>query len=150
MNHIYWQNTNFDTNIAESAHAQAQRDGKHLTLVGAIEKGEEIDARFFGARNARRLMGVQVRYGDNSIGGNAKKNINRAKAAEKSKQRRQKEKEKESEKEKEKEQERAKEREEQLEQERTRQQKTDENLALLTSTVMQLSQTVQRLSDMKE
>ena len=140
MNHTYWQSTNFDTNIAESAHAQAQRDGKHLTLVGAIEKGEEIDARFFGARSARRLMGVQVRYGDNSIGGNAKKNINRTKAAEKSKQRRQKEKEKESE----------KEREEQVEQEKRRQQKTDESLALLTSTVMQLSQTVQRLTDMKE
>lgn len=139
MNYTYWQSTSFNTNIAESAHAQAQRDGKDLTLVGAIEKGEEIDARFFGARNARRLMGVQIRYGDNSIGGNAKKNINRARAAEKSKQQRKaKEKEKRSEKEKE------------QEQERMRQQKTDENLALLTSTVMQLSQTVQRLSDMKE
>jgi hypothetical protein len=146
MNHMYWQSTSFNTNIAESAHAQAQRDGKHLTLVGAIEKGEEIDARFFGARNARRLMGVQVRYGDNSVGGNAKKNINRTKAAEKSKQRRQKEKEKE----KEQERQRIKEREEQSEQERLRQQKNDERLALLTSTVMQLSQTVQRLSDMKE
>jgi hypothetical protein len=58
MNHMYWQSISFNTNIAESAHTQAQRDGKHLTLVGTIEKGEEIDARFFGARNARRLMGV--------------------------------------------------------------------------------------------
>ena len=89
-------------------------------------------------------MGVQVRYGDNSIGGNAKKNINRTKAAEKNKQRRQKEKEKEQE------CERVKEREEQSEQERLRQQKNDERMVLLTSTVMQLSQTVQRLSDMKK
>ena len=43
MNHIYWQSTSFNTNAAESAHAQGQQDGKHLTLLDTIEKGEEID-----------------------------------------------------------------------------------------------------------
>ena len=85
MNYIYQQDTSFNTNIAESAHAQSQRDSKHLTLVGAIQKREELDARFFETRNARRLMGVQIRYRDNSIRGKVKKNINRTRAAEKSK-----------------------------------------------------------------
>jgi hypothetical protein len=37
----------FNTNIGESAHASAQREGIHLSLVGAIQTGLRFDRRFF-------------------------------------------------------------------------------------------------------
>jgi len=42
-----WIATSFTTNIGESAHALAQRHGKHLTLVGAIQAAEKLDNQFF-------------------------------------------------------------------------------------------------------
>jgi hypothetical protein len=86
MNYTYWSNTSFTTNLAESAHAQSQRDGKQLTLVAAIQRAQHLDDRFFDSRNAVKMKGVSVRYGDSSISGLTKKNINRAKATEKRRQ----------------------------------------------------------------
>ena len=42
-----WYSTSVDTNIAESAHAQSQRDGVKLTLVTAVKKGERLDSLMF-------------------------------------------------------------------------------------------------------
>jgi len=81
MNASYWMDTSFTTNVAESAHAQSQRDGTKLTLVAAIQRAAKLDGRFFEARTAARNMGVSVRYGDHSVSGLAKKNINRARKA---------------------------------------------------------------------
>ena len=78
MNATYWMDTSFTTNIAESAHAQSQRDGTKLTLVAAIQRAAQLDSRFFETRAATRNMGVPVRYGDRSVSGLAKRNINRA------------------------------------------------------------------------
>jgi len=86
MNHTYWGETSFDTNIAESAHARTQRDGKHLTLVAAIQRASKLDSQFFETRTATRNMGVGVRYGNRSVGGLAKKSIARAQANENRKQ----------------------------------------------------------------
>jgi hypothetical protein len=47
MRAMDWITTSFTTNIAESAHALAQRHGKHLTLVGAIQVAERLDSQRF-------------------------------------------------------------------------------------------------------
>ena len=79
MNYEDWSKTSFSSNLAESAHAQSQRDGKQLTLVAAIQKAQHLDNRFFISREAVRTKGVSVRYGDNSMSGLVKKNMNRSK-----------------------------------------------------------------------
>lgn len=76
-----WFSTSTSTNIAEAQHAQAQREGKHLTLVSAIQKGLAVDKRFFQAKAAVQSVGVSVKYGNNSMTGRAKQSIIRNKAS---------------------------------------------------------------------
>lgn len=81
-----WMTTSMDTNIAESAHALAQRHGTRLTLVSAIEKGYDIDAEFFGREKAALNFGVHRRQGNMTITGPAKRSIKRSVNTKKKKQ----------------------------------------------------------------
>jgi len=67
----------FTTNIAESAHAQSQREGKHLTLLSALKKSIVFDQRSFHAQAATRV-GISVRYSNNSITGRERQKIKRS------------------------------------------------------------------------
>jgi len=81
-----WKTTSMNTNIAESAHALAQRHGMRLTLVSAIEKGRDIDAEFFGREKAALNFGVHRRQGNMTITGRAKRSMKRPVKAKKKKQ----------------------------------------------------------------
>jgi hypothetical protein len=81
-----WYSTSVNTNISESAHANSQRDGTHLSLVAGIQRGERFDMRFVVAEQASRSVGVSTKYGNNEMSGRANKNTNRAKAAAKRKE----------------------------------------------------------------
>jgi hypothetical protein len=81
-----WMTTSMDTNIAESAHALAQRHGTRLTLVSAIEKGYDIDAEFFGREKAALNFGVHRRHGNMMMTGRTKRSIKRSVTAKKKKQ----------------------------------------------------------------
>ena len=81
-----WMTTSMNTNIAESAHALAQRHGMRLTLVSAIEKGYSIDAEFFGREKAALNFGVHRRQGNMTMTGRAKRVIRRSVKAKKKKQ----------------------------------------------------------------
>jgi hypothetical protein len=72
-----WHSTSFSTNVAESAHAYAQRFGKSLSLLGAVQQSERIDSQFFNTRKAVTQLGVSAGYGNRSITGRVKKNIQR-------------------------------------------------------------------------
>ena len=52
MGRSNWHSTSVDTNIAESVHAQSQRDGVKLTLVTAVKKGERLDSLMFSLEQA--------------------------------------------------------------------------------------------------
>jgi hypothetical protein len=77
VNREDWKETSFTTNIAESAHAQSQREGKHLTLLTALKKSIVFDRRFFHAQAATRV-GISARYGNNSITGRERQKIKRS------------------------------------------------------------------------
>jgi len=79
MNPTDWGTTSNNTNVAESAHALAQRDGIHLSLVGAVQKGQRIDERFFQLELGTMLYGIQPRYGNTSVSGRKKMSISRKK-----------------------------------------------------------------------
>ena len=74
MSHSDWYSINSSTNIVESAHAQSQREGKHLTLVSTIQIGQRLDLRQFELERATHSFGITSRYGNNSMIGRAKKN----------------------------------------------------------------------------
>jgi hypothetical protein len=74
-----WFSTSANTNIAESAHAQSQREGIRLSLVAAIQKGMRLDARYFESELAQISSGISVKYGNTSMTGRAKQNITRKK-----------------------------------------------------------------------
>ena len=75
-----WRSTSSNTNHAESAHAQSQREGIKLTLLTAVNKGKRLDSRHFEAAYAMQSFGVPVRYGNNSMTGRTKKGIVRQKS----------------------------------------------------------------------
>jgi hypothetical protein len=81
-----WYSTSNTTNIAESAHAHSQRDGTHLTLVSAIQRGKQLDKRFLAGEHAAQSFGVPSKYGNHSVTGRASKNLARAKTATKKQQ----------------------------------------------------------------
>jgi hypothetical protein len=72
--------TSFTTNIGESAHANAQQEGIHLSLVGAIQTGLRFDNRFFEAERTISSFGVTGSYGATGTVGRIVKNITRNKA----------------------------------------------------------------------
>ena len=74
-----WRSTSSNTNNAESAHAQSQREGIKLTLLSAVIKGKRLDSRHFEAAHAMQSFGVPVRYGNNSMTGRKMKGIVRQK-----------------------------------------------------------------------
>jgi hypothetical protein len=75
-----WLSTNKNTNHAESAHAQSQREGIKLSLLSAVEKGMRLDNRQFEAAQAAQSSGISVRYGNNSMSGRVMKKVARKKA----------------------------------------------------------------------
>jgi len=81
MNSQDWKSSSFNTNNAESAHAQSQREGVKLTLMSAVNKGMRLDSRQFEAAQAMQTVGVPVRYGNNSMTGRKQKSICRRKNA---------------------------------------------------------------------
>jgi len=81
MNREDWLSTSKNTNHAESAHAQSQREGVKLSLLSAVEKGMRLDSRQFEAAQATQSSGVTVRYGNNSMTGRVMKKVARNKAA---------------------------------------------------------------------
>jgi hypothetical protein len=72
-----WFATSMSTNIAESAHAYGQMEGKHLTLVTAIQLAKKLDQRFLDVRNAAN-MGVMSRHGNQRITGRTQTNLKRS------------------------------------------------------------------------
>ena len=56
----YWYSTSVDTNIAESVHAQSQRDGVKLTLVIAVKKSERLDSLMFSLEQAAMSGGISA------------------------------------------------------------------------------------------
>lgn len=80
MKPLNWIETSFTTNIAESAHALSHKYGTRLTLLGAIEAGKKLDCQYFQVEQAVQMSGVQVRYGNNTATGRAKKSLNRRRA----------------------------------------------------------------------
>ena len=89
MSRADWFATSFTTNIAESAHAQSQRDGIRLSLVGAIQRGMAIETRYFEAELAMHTFGVGTRYGNTAMTGRIDQNLTRRKS--KAKQKKEKE-----------------------------------------------------------
>jgi hypothetical protein len=79
--------TSFNTNIGESAYANAQREGVHLSLVGAIQTGLRFDSRFFEAEQTMSTFGVTGGYGATGTVGRMVKNIARNKATAKRRER---------------------------------------------------------------
>jgi hypothetical protein len=77
MNAMDWIDTNFTTNIGESAHALSQKYGKQMTLMGAIQAGQKLDSQYFELEKNVQMSGVMVGYGNNSATGRARKNMNR-------------------------------------------------------------------------
>lgn len=80
MNLKDWQTTSFTTNIAESAHANSQRDGIRLSLLAAVQRGRKLDLQFLQLEHAAFKFGVNPRYGNISFAGRKKKAIVRQKA----------------------------------------------------------------------
>ena len=76
MSRTDWFTTSHNTNIAESAHAISQREGKNLSLVAAIEKAQQLDKRVLDTAIAVQEMGIQHKYGNNSTSGRIFKNLN--------------------------------------------------------------------------
>src|SRR5271169_2879799 len=72
-----WFTTSHNTNIAEAAHAISQIEGKHLSLVAAIEKAQALDNRVLDTAIAVQHSGVQYKYGNNSTSGRILKNLTR-------------------------------------------------------------------------
>jgi hypothetical protein len=56
-----WFSTSRNTNIAESAHAQGQREGVKLTLISAVRLGIKMDKRFFEAKTGVQSFGVSIK-----------------------------------------------------------------------------------------
>jgi hypothetical protein len=79
MSRADWFSTSFTTNIAESAHAQSQRDGVRLSLVGAIQRGMAVDTRYFEAEAAMHSFGIGTRYGNTAMSGRMGQNLTRKK-----------------------------------------------------------------------
>ena len=71
----YWYSTSVDTNIAESVHAQSQRDGVKLTLVTAIKKGERLDSLMFSLEQAVMSGGISAKYGNRLMSGQARQSL---------------------------------------------------------------------------
>jgi len=71
----YWYSTSVDTNIAESVHAQSQRDGVKLTLVTAVKKGERVDLLMFSLEQAAISDGISTKYGNRSMSDWARQNL---------------------------------------------------------------------------
>jgi hypothetical protein len=86
MSRSDWFSTSVDTNIAESAHAQSQRDGVKLTLVTAVKKGERKDSLIFGLEEAALSGGIAAKYGNRSISGRTRQNLTRAQARQRKRQ----------------------------------------------------------------
>ena len=86
-----WYSTSVDTNIAESAHAQSQRDGVKLTLVTAVKKGERLDSLMFSLEQAAMSGGISAKYGNRSMSGRARQNLTRTQARQRKKQEKDKE-----------------------------------------------------------
>lgn len=74
-----WYSTSFTTNVAESAHAYAQREGTRLSLVSAVQKAKLLDQRFLEAEIAATQRGIYSRYGNNTTIGRTVANIKRNK-----------------------------------------------------------------------
>lgn len=81
MNKNDWYTTSMTTNIAESAHALSQKDGKHLSLVGAIQMGKKIDQRFLDTMSAAVNRGIMSRTGNQTIIGRTERNLKRSQKA---------------------------------------------------------------------
>jgi hypothetical protein len=67
MRRDFWYSTSFTTNIGESAHAFGQGEGKHLSLIAAIQKAKDMDERFLQTRNAAVNFAVMSNWGDRSL-----------------------------------------------------------------------------------
>ncbi len=75
-----WKTTSFTTNIAESAHALSQREGKKLSLLAAIQKGKNVDHRFLLQYQATCNYGVTANYGNTFMSGRKALALTRQKA----------------------------------------------------------------------
>jgi len=75
-----WQVTSFTTNIAESAHAMAQREGKKLSLLAAVLKGKNVDLHFLQLQRATCGFGVTAHYGNTFMTGRKMLALSRQKA----------------------------------------------------------------------
>lgn len=75
-----WQVTSFTTNIAESAHAMAQREGKKLSLLAAVLKGKNVDLHFLQLQQATCGFGVTAHYGNTFMTGRKMLALSRQKA----------------------------------------------------------------------
>src|SRR5438045_8140175 len=53
-----WFTTSHNTNIAEVAHAISQIEGKHLSLVAAIEKAQALDNRVRSEEHTSELQSL--------------------------------------------------------------------------------------------
>ncbi|PKC57738.1 hypothetical protein RhiirA1_472034 [Rhizophagus irregularis] len=58
MENEIWDRHGNNTNIAEAAHAQANREGKQLKLLTAIMKGRRLDERLFKIAEINDKFGV--------------------------------------------------------------------------------------------
>ena len=72
-----WRSSSFTTNIAESAHAAAQREGTKLSLLAAVQRGKQVDSRFLRLEEAAFKFGVTPRYGNTSVSGRKKDSVSR-------------------------------------------------------------------------
>ncbi|PKY63056.1 hypothetical protein RhiirA4_490827, partial [Rhizophagus irregularis] len=58
MENEIWDHHGNNTNIAEAAHAQANREGKQLKLLTAIMRGRRLDERLFKIAEINDKFGV--------------------------------------------------------------------------------------------
>jgi hypothetical protein len=81
MNKNDWYATSMTTNIAESAHALSRKEGKHLSLVGAIQMRKKIDQRFLDTMNVAVNQGIMSRTGNQTIIGRTERSLKRTQKA---------------------------------------------------------------------
>ncbi|CAB4408423.1 unnamed protein product [Rhizophagus irregularis] len=66
MENEIWENYGNNTNTAEAAHAQANREGKQLKLITAIMRGRRLDERLFKVAEVHNRFGVPYTRRDKS------------------------------------------------------------------------------------
>ncbi|CAG8811264.1 18838_t:CDS:2, partial [Gigaspora rosea] len=66
MNVDIWKKTPFNTNVSESAHANINQDGRSLSLLAAIHRGDDFDQRQWDSAKTYEKYNIHETYRNKS------------------------------------------------------------------------------------